>query len=102
MKKAHEKLLNLRKHIRYKDDVLSLNRSELVGEITKSLAIEVLYAVLTRGELLLLITEDAGNLTRRTLSNMKWELNDNIDCVSSNFSLSIANAILVQLSKTFG
>ena len=59
VKKAHEKLLNLRGHTRYKDDVLSLQRSELVGEITKSLAIEVLYAVLLRGELLKKITEDA-------------------------------------------
>lgn len=45
---------------------------------------------------------DAGTLPRQSIVLMRSELGNHLDSESSNFSLSIANAVLVQLSKTFG
>jgi hypothetical protein len=50
IKKAHEKLLNLREESTYKDDVLSIAKVELFEEFRKTLLVEIIYAVLAYGE----------------------------------------------------
>lgn len=50
IKRAHEKLLNLRDTSHYKEDVLSIERTELVEDFFKSFTVELLYAIINYGE----------------------------------------------------
>ncbi len=65
IKRAHEKLLHYDKKQTYKDDVLSINKIELVEDFRLAFAVETFYAIINYGEKNTIIDQDVSDIICR-------------------------------------
>jgi len=97
IKKAHEKLLYYYDNVAYTDDVLSLNKSELIQDFLHAFTIELFYIVINHGETIKAIDSKVAEITCRDVQISIYYKNMLVNIMSEN---SIAYNQLLDLTQS--